>query len=132
MPMQRNVTVSMFADNGFIQLVVKDDGNGFQIGKLSSGNGLKNMQQRAGFLLKGKLKIITAPGAGTAIELSFKALKSFYEHGLRSCLNSIFCKHLYKKIELTYANFSEPHRRINQDKALSFFGGSVPSGTKYR
>ncbi len=72
MPMQKMLLFPMFADNGFIQLVVKDDGNGFQIGNLSSGNGLKNMQLRAG-LLKGKLKIITAPGAGTAIELSFKA-----------------------------------------------------------
>ncbi len=32
----------------------------FQIGKLSSGNSLKNMQLRAG-LLKGKLKIIAHP-----------------------------------------------------------------------
>jgi ligand-binding sensor domain-containing protein len=66
-----NVGISMQAYNGSIELIVKDDGGGFDLHQFSSGNGLRNMQQRAA-LLKGKLQIISAPGEGTTVKLVFK------------------------------------------------------------
>ena len=65
------VFISLQFVNGFIVLTVKDDGDGFDINKINSGNGLKNMHQRAAFL-KGELKIISAHDNGTKVELRFK------------------------------------------------------------
>lgn len=59
-----------------VQLMVKDDGTGFEVSdprqrKSNGGNGLINMQTRAG-RLGGELDIISNPGSGTSIELRFK------------------------------------------------------------
>ena len=49
--------------------MVTDDGKGFNTQLINSGNGLKNMQDRAK-TLKGKLIIETGQGNGTAISLT--------------------------------------------------------------
>jgi signal transduction histidine kinase len=51
--------------------VIKDDGKGFDVTPANSGNGLKNMQQRAA-ALHGELSIISSIQNGTIIKLSFK------------------------------------------------------------
>ncbi len=54
--------------NGNIKLLIQDDGVGFDMNYNGTSNGLKNMQKRAG-LMKGSLKIHSAKGEGTRIEL---------------------------------------------------------------
>lgn len=54
----------------FIQLLVKDNGIGFNDFTEYTGNGLKNMQQRAG-LLGGKFSLRSYPQKGTVITLTF-------------------------------------------------------------
>jgi ligand-binding sensor domain-containing protein/two-component sensor histidine kinase len=52
-----------------LNLLIKDDGKGFDESLLKEGNGLSNMRQRAQ-QLNGKLKIDSLPGNGTALEFS--------------------------------------------------------------
>lgn len=54
-----------------LQIVLKDDGAGFDVHVARKGNGLANMQTRAG-RLNGKLYIDSRPGKGTIITLTFK------------------------------------------------------------
>jgi signal transduction histidine kinase len=49
--------------NKEIKIILKDDGRGFDITKLYSGNGLKNMKQRAE-IISGKLDIQSHTGGG--------------------------------------------------------------------
>ena len=58
--------------NGLLQLLVKDDGKGFDTSQVTSSNGLKNMRERA-TSLKGNLLIDTAIGQGTNVVLQFPA-----------------------------------------------------------
>lgn len=67
----KQVWICLDYENGHISLDIKDDGTGFSRSHLGSGNGLKNMHLRAE-ALKGKLKIISAPGEGTEVRLIFK------------------------------------------------------------
>ena len=60
----------MKKENGIIRLTVKDDGIGFDKSIKNKGNGLYNMEQRAG-ALNGKLTIDTKAGEGTTIQLTF-------------------------------------------------------------
>lgn len=53
-----------------IILEIKDNGQGFELGKEKQGNGLKNMASRAK-RMNGQLIIETAIGQGTLIKLSF-------------------------------------------------------------
>jgi ligand-binding sensor domain-containing protein/signal transduction histidine kinase len=55
------------AGNRFV-LVVEDDGTGFDPGKNVSGNGLKNMAERAASL-GAKLTVVSGTGSGTTISL---------------------------------------------------------------
>jgi ligand-binding sensor domain-containing protein/two-component sensor histidine kinase len=67
----KNVWIMLFATNNIISLVIKDDGRGFNISDVKkSSNGLANMDHRAASL-KGKFKIISKPGHGTEIHLTF-------------------------------------------------------------
>lgn len=54
-----------------LTLTVRDDGRGFSRQKVSTGNGLYNMQQRAGHL-KGLLQVDSEEGQGTTVTLTFK------------------------------------------------------------
>jgi PAS domain S-box-containing protein len=53
-----------------IQLVLHDNGKGFDATAEAAGNGLRNMRRRAE-ALGGTLQIHSAPGRGTTLELSF-------------------------------------------------------------
>ncbi|WP_439585763.1 ligand-binding sensor domain-containing protein [Dyadobacter bucti] len=66
-----NVWISVQQRNSVIELLIRDDGLGFEVNAVrSSGNGLTNMNYRAASL-KGTLRIVSEPGAGTTIHLTF-------------------------------------------------------------
>lgn len=68
----RNVTLEVTLRNkNVLQLVLKDDGDGFDIQTIKKGNGLINMNTRAE-RLGGKLYIDSRIGKGTIINLTFK------------------------------------------------------------
>ncbi len=54
-----------------LHIVLKDDGVGFDVHKAKKGNGLANMNTRAG-RLNSKLYIDSREGKGTIITLTFK------------------------------------------------------------
>ncbi len=54
-----------------LNMLISDNGKGFDRSTLRAGNGLHNMEQRAG-AAGGQLSIHAAPGSGTRIELSMK------------------------------------------------------------
>lgn len=64
----RNIWVELESDRKFYSMSIKDDGDGFDIAKLSSINsfGLMNIKERIG-LLNGTLNISSAPKEGTQI-----------------------------------------------------------------
>jgi signal transduction histidine kinase len=55
--------------NKELQLIIKDEGGGFDHHKTKKGNGLGNMMNRAEEL-GGRLEIVSAPGEGTTIKLA--------------------------------------------------------------
>ena len=59
--------------NNNLLLKIKDNGIGFNTGKITSSNGLKNMKSRA-VNLNGKISIASEPGKGTFVELEFPAI----------------------------------------------------------
>jgi signal transduction histidine kinase len=65
------ITIQLFDNQGFIELIISDDGNGFDLStvrKKLGGSGLKNMQARAE-LLNGSFKIQSKVGKGTTIRV---------------------------------------------------------------
>jgi two-component system, NarL family, sensor histidine kinase UhpB len=60
--------ISIEQVNNNLLLKIKDNGIGFHTGKITSSNGLKNMQARA-LNLHGKFTINSQPGKGTVVEL---------------------------------------------------------------
>jgi len=60
-----------FKSKGVLQMVLKDDGQGFDIRSVKKGNGINNMNVRAG-RLNGKIYIDSRNGKGTIISLTFK------------------------------------------------------------
>lgn len=68
----KNVSVEVsWKQRDVLQIVMRDDGIGFDTQIAYKGNGLANMQTRAG-RLKGKLYIDSKVGKGTIISLTFK------------------------------------------------------------
>jgi signal transduction histidine kinase len=67
-----NARISIKKENKSIVTVISDNGKGFDPQIINSGNGLKNMQQRA-TSIKAKLNIETAGGNGTSITLIMPA-----------------------------------------------------------
>lgn len=65
----KNASIKIVANASQLNLLIKDDGNGFDTNELKSGNGLANMKQRAK-QLSGKLVIESAPGKGTSLHFS--------------------------------------------------------------
>lgn len=65
------ITVSTQQKDNQFEIVIADDGKGFDLDSLSNhtGLGLRNLQQRAA-LHGGKVDIDTAPGAGTRVKIS--------------------------------------------------------------
>ena len=65
----RSITMTIGASNGVLRLEVRDDGRGFDRGRLhSAALGLIAMEERAA-ALGGRLRIDAAPGAGTTVRL---------------------------------------------------------------
>ena len=64
----KTVSVFLGRENSHIRLSVKDDGSGFNSGKITSSSGLKNMHARAKEL-NGTLQIRSEAGKGTEVEL---------------------------------------------------------------
>jgi two-component system, NarL family, sensor histidine kinase UhpB len=62
------VEISIEQMNSSLLLKIKDNGIGFDTGKITSSNGLKNMQARA-LNLKGKFTITAQPAKGTIVQL---------------------------------------------------------------
>ena len=62
-----NIYIELFIEEGYLKLIVKDDGVGFVYEKnKKSGNGLNNLKQRT-LDFAGTLSINTTPGQGTSI-----------------------------------------------------------------
>jgi ligand-binding sensor domain-containing protein/two-component sensor histidine kinase len=57
--------------NDIIEIILKDDGTGFEINKVKFGNGIKNMENRAN-KIKGKLSCKSEVGVGTTVSFSGK------------------------------------------------------------
>jgi signal transduction histidine kinase len=64
------IQVSMTNDDT-LELLLKDDGTGFDLNNVHRGNGMNNMEIRAG-RLSGKLVMESEKGRGTCIRLAFK------------------------------------------------------------
>jgi signal transduction histidine kinase len=63
------VWIDVRLTSGRLHLEVRDDGCGFVPGRITAGNGLKNMASRAESLA-GVLKVQSIPGGGTTVRLS--------------------------------------------------------------
>jgi len=55
--------------NNQLELIISDNGKGFDLNAPSSRNGLKNMQKRAGEI-NGTIQVTTQPGKGTVTRLT--------------------------------------------------------------
>jgi PAS domain S-box-containing protein len=66
----RDLILELQRDSNTGILRIRDDGVGFSIEKKSNGLGLRTMQYRAS-VIKGTLKIDSAPGSGTVVTCSF-------------------------------------------------------------
>jgi signal transduction histidine kinase len=64
----KKITVSLAKKNDWLELVVADDGKGFDENAAKKGNGLLNMRARAADL-GGKMEIISSAEKGTALML---------------------------------------------------------------
>ena len=69
-----SVQVSVSDEAGRVEVVVHDDGEGFDPQACSSGFGLLGMRERLG-LVHGRLEIESAPGAGTTLHASIPTLR---------------------------------------------------------
>jgi ligand-binding sensor domain-containing protein/signal transduction histidine kinase len=67
----KKVGIQVLLENDALQLKLADDGRGFDKNTVRKGNGINNMEIRAG-RLSGQLSIDTAPGKGTTIVLGLK------------------------------------------------------------
>ncbi len=69
----KNVTVKLDSNEKLLTVTVTDDGEGFEPGRrVGTGLGLLSMQERAAEL-GGKVKIVSHPGGGTAIQIAIPA-----------------------------------------------------------
>jgi len=66
-----HVWVELAVRQGMLELVVRDNGVGFELSQVKSGNGTSSMRQRAESL-GGKLTIETAKGHGTCLIAEFQ------------------------------------------------------------
>ena len=65
----KNIRALFMQEGGKINLVIEDDGKGFEKPVVGNGNGLENMHNRAKEL-NANLHIDATPGKGTKISLS--------------------------------------------------------------
>jgi signal transduction histidine kinase len=67
----KKVTIIITLDNNEITLQITDDGRGFNAGNGTTGNGLRNMKQRAADM-KGSVTITSEKGKGATVFLKLK------------------------------------------------------------
>ncbi len=72
------VTIEVTEDEQGLSLMIEDDGRGFDTSVQSRGYGLAGMQERVEGLM-GSMKITSAPGQGTRIEVRFHTTEGFQE-----------------------------------------------------
>lgn len=65
------IQIRLVKQNHHLELVVQDNGNGFEVGQVSEGMGLRNMYARAQ-LIDAKLEIQSFPGQGTRVQLGME------------------------------------------------------------
>jgi signal transduction histidine kinase len=63
-------TVELIEDDNRVRLTVRDDGAGFDLESQTAGFGLLGMRERAD-LLDGTLKVVSSPGHGTTVQVTF-------------------------------------------------------------
>jgi len=63
-----HVIIELFPENGTVELLITDDGKGFDVETIRRGMGLKNIKSRAE-LLNGSAELITAPGKGCKLKV---------------------------------------------------------------
>jgi len=68
----KEVSVKLHADKGWVRMVIRDDGKGFDPGARSSGLGLVSMEERLR-MIGGNLKVTTRLGKGTQITTRLRA-----------------------------------------------------------
>jgi signal transduction histidine kinase len=62
----RHASVTVEASDGTLQVLVEDEGAGFDVSAIRTGAGLGGMRERVN-ILGGELEIISAPGSGTRV-----------------------------------------------------------------
>ena len=67
----KKIILEAYYKNDLIEIVLKDDGNGFDLNNVKFGNGIKNMESRAN-KIKGKLSWNAESGKGTTVIFSGK------------------------------------------------------------
>lgn len=67
----REVWIEVVATGRELVAEVRDDGVGFAEGNGHSGNGLRNLRERAA-RISGRLAVDSAPGQGTRVRLSLR------------------------------------------------------------
>ncbi len=67
----KKIILEAFYKNDIIEIILKDDGHGFDSNTNSLGNGIKNMEARSK-KLSGNLKLVSENGKGTTISFSGK------------------------------------------------------------
>jgi len=67
----KKLVLEAFYKNDIIEIILKDDGAGFELNKAKFGNGIRNMENRAN-QIKGKLSWKTESGSGTIVMFSGK------------------------------------------------------------
>lgn len=70
-----NANIRLSREHGKMIMTIKDDGKGFEVEKLRSGNGLVNMKERAKSI-GGRLEIISQQGEGTTVRLEMPVVTS--------------------------------------------------------
>jgi ligand-binding sensor domain-containing protein len=65
----RRVDITFHIRHRHLELVVRDDGKGFNADQMNDGNGLGSMRQRAG-RIRGSLEITSTAGEGTSVRLT--------------------------------------------------------------
>jgi signal transduction histidine kinase len=60
------IAACLTAGNGTLRLEVSDDGPGFDVSAVQSGDGLRNMEDRLG-AVRGRLAVVSSPGGGTLV-----------------------------------------------------------------
>ncbi|MCW9065478.1 MAG: triple tyrosine motif-containing protein, partial [Ignavibacteriaceae bacterium] len=67
----KKIILEAFYKNDMIEIILKDDGAGFNLNKVKFGNGIRNMENRA-IKIKGKMSWKTESGKGTTVIFSGK------------------------------------------------------------